>query len=97
LGAECLATTDIASGGGLGSVLQPADRLIAVLQDSPVGNIAVLLEIGIAIGRGLPVLVIAPPNSAIPAALSDVIIVRGTADNPEALQLPLKLFLRTAG
>ncbi len=95
LGAECLSTTDVASGGELGSVLQPTDRLIAVLQDSPVGNTAVLLELGIAIGRGLPVLIIAPSGSAIPAALANVIVVRGAADDPVALQLPLKLFLRT--
>ncbi len=94
LGAESLATTDISSGGGLNSVLQPTDRLIALLHDSPVGNTAVLVEIGIAIGMHLPVLVIAPPGSPIPAALGDVIVVRGAADDPAALQLPLKLFLR---
>jgi hypothetical protein len=94
LGAETLATTDVASGGGLSSVLQPTDRLIALLHDSQVGNTAVLVETGIAIGMQLPVLVIAPPNSAIPAALGDVIVVRGAADDPAALQLPLRLFLR---
>jgi len=95
LGAEVMATIGVASGGGLGSVLQPADRLIALLQGSPLGNTAVLVEIGIAIGMGLPVLVIAPLGSPIPAALGDVIVVRSAADDLNALQLPLKLFLRT--
>ena len=95
LGAEALATTDIASGGGLGSVLQPTDRLIALLQDAPLGNTAVLVEIGIAIGMRLPVLVIAPPGSPLPAALGDVIVVRSAANDLAALQLPLRLFLRT--
>jgi hypothetical protein len=71
------------------------DRLVGLLHDSPVGNTAVLVEIGIAIGMGLPVLVIAPPGSPIPAALGDVIVVRSAANDREALQLPLKLFVRT--
>jgi len=96
LGADVLATTDVASGGGIRSVLLPTDRLVGLLQYPAVGNTAVLVEIGIAIGMGLPVLVIAPPASPIPAALGDVIVVRSAADDLDALQLPLKLFVRTA-
>jgi hypothetical protein len=95
LGANVLTTTDIASGGGLRSVLQPTDRLVGHLQYPLVGNTAVLVEIGIAIGMGLPVLAIVPPASPIPAALGDVIVVRSAANDLEALQLPLKLFMRT--
>jgi hypothetical protein len=94
LGVEVLTTTEVASGSGLLSVLDPTDRLVALLQDSPTGNAAVLVEIGIAIGMRLPVLVIVPPGSPIPAALGDVIVVRSAADDLEALRLPLKLFLR---
>ena len=55
LGAQVVPTTELAAGGRLAQSARTDDRLIGVLETSPAGNAAVLVEIGIAIGMGLPV------------------------------------------
>ena len=90
-----MATTEVGSGGRLAPAVRPDDRLLAVLQGSSVGNAAVLIEIGIAIGRGLPILVVATQESTTPAMLTDVFVVRCKTDDSAKLILPLKLFLRS--
>lgn len=94
LGAEVVPTTEIGSGGRLARAVQTGDRLVALLQDSPAGNAAILVEIGIAIGMGLPVLIVATSESTLPAILGDVFILRSAPGNSTELLLGLKLFLR---
>jgi hypothetical protein len=95
LGAEVVATTEVGSGGRLAGAIHPGDRLLAVVQGPQAGNAAVLVEIGIAIGMGLPILIVAAPGSVLPSILNDVFIVRTLPGDSHKLSLALKIFLRS--
>jgi hypothetical protein len=91
-------TSDIGAGVALARVaLDQFDFGVAVVPsgigERSVGLSAIYLEIGVATGRGLPLLIVAePPGPPLPAlaGLTTVII---SLDNEEALRLQLGLFL----
>lgn len=84
-----LANADL-SAFGAAVVVLPAHRSQRGLQ-------AVLLETGIAAGRNLPLLVIVPPDQAIPTALSTIQVVKTDLTNREALTLHVGLFAEALG
>jgi hypothetical protein len=71
------------------------DAAVAVLPPGGVGLSAVQVEVGIALGRGLPLLLIVPPDTLPPAGLSDIRYVKASLDNRAALKLHIGIFFRS--
>ena len=89
---------------GVGVALARADLVqfdfaLALLPDHPGPNsaaaAAIYVEIGVVAGRGLPVLVLTPPDFPVPAALASLTSVTASLDNVDALRLHVGLFLRS--
>ncbi|MHB8659316.1 MAG: restriction endonuclease [Solirubrobacteraceae bacterium] len=68
---------------------------VAVIPPSSAGLSAVLVEVGIALGRGLPLLVMVTPGSELPPALLGVRSVVADVDNREALGFQLRMFAQS--
>lgn len=58
---------------------------------------AVMVEAGIAAGRGLPLLMIVAPDQAIPPAFATIPVVKTELTNREALCLHLEVFAKSLG
>jgi len=96
---EVDSTSDI--GAGVALARAPLDRFdfgVAVVPSSHEGSTvalsAIYVEIGVAAGRGLPLLVVVEPPGAPSPALAGLVTVTTSLDNEEALRLQLGLFLR---
>lgn len=99
-GVEVRSTSDLGAGAALGQVsFDQTDCGVAVVpsshDDRTVGLPAVYVEIGVAVGRGLPLLVIVEPPAPPSPALSGLATVSTAMDNAKALRLHLGLFLRS--
>ncbi len=97
---QALSTADLGAGAALARV--PFDGIdcgIAVVPGTPVRSTAGLpatyVEIGIAVGRGLPMLVVAEPPELPSPALAGITTVSTPVHNVQALRLHLGLFLRS--
>ncbi|WP_437324943.1 hypothetical protein [Sorangium sp. So ce381] len=93
-GYEVLAPTAMGAGvtwlAALGEALGRADLVVGVLDVSDPS--AAFFDLGFAVGRGTPILIIAPPSVALPVGLSSVPVVRATITNREALEFALPNF-----
>lgn len=99
LGAEVLGPGMDIPAGTLWSDLpgwNDADAVVAVLTGSRRGRENVLVEVGIALGRGLPLLVLQGDDepAPLPLQLAEVSSARTNLRNAEALRFHLQLFLR---
>lgn len=99
-GAEVVSTSELGAGAALAYVaLDQFDCSIAVLPSNQeayaAGIPAVYVEIGVAAGRGLPLLVVVEPPQPPPPALVGLTTVSTAIDNGDALRLHLGLFLRS--
>jgi hypothetical protein len=94
LGAEVLDPRIVVTGmrwsEQLAGWLNDVDAVVAVLTGSRGGrNESVLVEVGIALGRGLPLLVLRGDEPApVPLDLADVLSVRTGLQNVEAIEPP---------
>lgn len=98
--AETERSFDVGAGVGLARAdLAQFDFALALLPDHPgapsAATAAIYVEIGVVVGRGLPVLVFTAPDSPAPAALAGLTSVTASLDNVDALRLHIGLFLRT--
>ena len=95
-GLESSSSQSIAAGAALADSL-PNDVVaaVAVLPTSSVGLSAVLVETGVALGRGLPLMLIVSPGSEIPAALVGVRTVIADLDNRDALRFQARMFVQS--
>lgn len=97
-GVEIVPTSELGAGAALAqSPLETLDCAIAVIpptyDERSGGFIAVYVEIGILVGRGLPLMIIAsPPNPPSPA-LANIRSVYTDLENQEALDFQVNLFL----
>ena len=97
LGVESVHTTKTGPGALFAEQsTEDADFFVAVLSSkkggaSPPG---VLVETGIALGKGLPTLLIAPPPTRVPLALTTISTVHASVSDRNALELHLRLFFR---
>ncbi|WP_405553937.1 hypothetical protein [Streptomyces sp. NBC_01171] len=75
----------------------PVDFVCAVLGegDNRDAEAAVLVDIGVALGRRIPVFLILEPPRRAPLVLAGVTLVEADLRNEDALELHLKQFLRT--
>lgn len=73
-----------------------ADFICAVIPNSPV-NANVLLELGMAIGMGLPRLLFVAPKAELPSDLRRQSYARASLQDAEALRFHLGTFLKNAG
>lgn len=97
-GLTTVLTQDLGAGVQLADAdLKTFDAAIAILPDerNRAGVPAVFVEVGIAVARGLPLLVVLPKTQKLPAALATVQNVKTSLDNREALQLHVRLFVRS--
>jgi hypothetical protein len=99
-GAEVVSTAELGAGAVLAQVpLDQVDFGIAVLpsghEECAAGIPAVYVEIGVAAGRGVPLLVVVEPPEPPSPALAGLTTVSTAFDNGEALRLHLGLFLRS--
>lgn len=97
-GIEVVSASDLGAGVTLAqSALDLVDWAVAVLPSQSAqgwdGFAAILIEIGVAAGRGVPLLVIAEPPDQPPPALAGVTIVRTPIDHVDALRLHLRMFM----
>lgn len=78
------------------AAIDQADCAVAVLPSHPAptpeGSAAIFIEIGVVIGRGIPILVIVEPPGVPPPALAGATIVRAPVNHVEALRLHLRMF-----
>lgn len=96
-GNQVLFASDLGAGVTLAqAAIDQADCAVAVLPSQPTRTAeelaAVLIEIGVAVGRGIPILVIAEPPQVPPPALAGVTIVRTAVNHVDALRLHLRMF-----
>jgi hypothetical protein len=88
---------DLGAGIALANAdLSPLQAAVVVLplKRNRRGLQAVLLETGIAAGRGLPLLIIVSPDQSIPTALATIQVVKTDLTNREALSLHVGLFVK---
>lgn len=78
----------------LDSVLQRSDFICAVLPESQHGNI--LFELGIAYGKGKPILVFVGPSADVPADLTSLTYVRANPTDKNVIDKALVTFLTHA-
>lgn len=78
----------------LDSVLQRTDFICAVLPETRHGNI--LFELGIAYGKGKPILVFVGPSADVPADLTSLTYVRANATDANVIDRALVTFLTHA-
>lgn len=77
----------------LSKALAQADLVIFVLT-TPAANANVYFEIGLALGQGKKLMVIAPEDVAdVPADIRELLVVKAQPDNDEAIEYPLDQFL----
>lgn len=91
-------SVDLGTGLALASAdLSAFEAAVVVLpvERSQRGVEAVLFETGIAAGRGLPLLIIVPPDQAIHTAFAAIQVVKTDLKNREALSLHVGLFARS--
>jgi hypothetical protein len=93
-GADVLTTADVAPGTELRDALQPADSVIIVLPNNPeLDPPALYVEVGIALGRDVPIFVVVEAPRRVPLALGTIAHVTSPLDDRDALELHLGLFL----
>jgi hypothetical protein len=97
-GVESIALSDVPPLGvtvldQLNKALAQSDFVIFVLSPSDT-NTSIYFEIGLALGQGKKLMVIAPGDAAaMPADLRELLIVKAQLDNDEAIGFPLDQFL----
>jgi hypothetical protein len=95
-GLESTSSQSIAAGVALADALtDDIVAAVAVLPSSSAGLSAVLVEIGIVLGRRLPVLLVVSPGSEVPAALVGVRTVISDLDNREGLRFQIRMFAQS--
>jgi len=97
-GLPATSTVDLGAGIALARAsLSGFDAAVVVLpkERNRRGLPAVLIETGIAAARELPLLLIVPPDEAVPSALATVQAVKADVANREALSLHVGLFARS--
>jgi hypothetical protein len=98
-GVEVVSTLELGAGVTLAkaAAIDHAGCAVAVLPSQPArtaeGLAAIFIEIGVAAGRGLPILVIVEPPNTPPPALAGATIVRAPVTHGDALRLHLRMFL----
>lgn len=95
-GHTVLDATELGAGALLAAAVWDADAVVAGLfarRPSQQQRSAVLVETGIALGRGTPVLLLTRENVPVPA-LTGVPRIEASLDDPETLALKLDLFLQ---
>lgn len=79
-----------------GRIVHDVDFLCAVLGSEDQGvPPAIYLDIGVALGREVPVLLVMPPGARTPLAISGLPRIDASLDNQEALQLHLEDFIES--
>ncbi|MBF6176805.1 hypothetical protein [Nocardia blacklockiae] len=78
------------------NVSPPIDFVCAILGQPEAPNVetAMFVDIGVALGRAIPVILVVEPRRAVPLALDRLTRVEADLDNGPALELHLKQFLR---
>ena len=97
LGVEAVHTTKSGPGALFADqATEDADFFVAVLSSKKEGAPppSVLVETGIALGKRLPTLLIVPPPTRVPLALTTVSTVLASVTDRKALELHLRLFFR---
>ena len=97
-GLTAVLTQDLGAGVQLADAdLNGFDSAVAILPDEQIGAgvPAVFVEVGIAVAKRLPLLVVVPMAQKLPAALGTLQYVKTSLDNREALQLHVGLFARS--
>lgn len=95
-GLEPTSSQSIGAGAALADALtDDIVAAVAVLPPSAAGLSAVLVEVGIVLGRELPLLVVVSPGSELPPALVGVRTVTADLDNREALGFQLRMFAQS--
>jgi len=103
-GLDAVSSTNLGAGALLGMAdLEEVTCAVAVLPEPtgdirpvPPGLAAILVEIGIAVGRGIPTLIIIDPDRPLPPALATMPYAGVALDNLETLRLHVRVFARTA-
>lgn len=67
--------------------IEDADQVLVVLGEPAALN--PVFEAGLAVGLGKPLLVIAPPETAVPSDVSSLVIIRASADDIKAVSFAL--------
>jgi len=78
----------------LDSVLQKSDFICAVLPETHHGNI--LFELGIAFGKGKPILVFVGPSARVPTDLTALTYIRANPTDSDVINASLVTFLKHA-
>jgi hypothetical protein len=78
------------------SAISAVDFVCVVISDGP-ADPNVLLDLGVAIGAGRPLLLFVDPNAELPVAIRDRPYARASLDSAEALRFHLDAFLKNAG
>jgi hypothetical protein len=90
---------DFAAGTLLASApLEQFDFAVAVIPGEITGSTglsAIAVEIGVVVGRGLPVILIVEPPGSVPPVLAGLPVIAAKADNTDALRFHLRLFAAT--
>lgn len=99
-GVEVLSAPELGAGVTLAqAAVDLADCAVAVLPSQPTrtaeGLAAIFIEIGIVVGRGIPIMVIVEPPEEPPPALAGATIVRTQVNHVDALRLHLRMFMLT--
>jgi hypothetical protein len=97
-GAEVLSASEFGAGVTLAQApIDLADCAVAVLPSPSTGTAeglaAVFIEIGVVVGRQIPILVVVEPPDAPPPALAGATVLRTPLDNVDALRLHLRMFV----
>ncbi|MFE3170065.1 hypothetical protein ACFXPA_04780 [Amycolatopsis sp. NPDC059090] len=97
-GVEVLSTSELGAGVILAQApADLADCAVAVLPSQSAGTAeglaAVFIEIGVVVGREIPILVVVEPPDAPPPALAGATVVRALANNVDALRLHIRMFM----
>lgn len=97
-GVEVLSASELGAGVTLAqSAIDLADCAVAVLPSQPTHTAEVLatifIEIGVVVGRRIPILVIVEPPEAPPSAVTGATIVRAPVNHVDALRLHLRMFM----
>src|SRR6266581_2834120 len=74
--------------GGIVNVIATADLFVAILNEEQ-GNANIYLELGIALGTGCRILIIAPPERPLMVDIAELPAVRADITNLEAISLML--------
>jgi hypothetical protein len=103
-GFETVSSADVGAGASLGNAdLTDVTCAVAVLPEGArdtysmaPGLTAILVEIGVVVGKGIPTLIITEPDSTPTPALATVPRVAAHLDDRDTLQLHLSVFARTS-